>query len=264
MKFELHPLCALFPRMDGAEFEALKADIGANGLRQPIVTYQGSILDGGNRYEACMQLGVKPLMVEYQGDDIAAYVESANLHRRHLETASQRVAIAVALHEWVAANVGRPRVAPGSTLAKTNAQIAAQEKVSVRTVTDAKAAERAGLGQAVRDGAMTVKEAAKIARGGSETPKKEADKAAPPEDFGPDADELEAQAKAEAADAVWLQKLLDSDDKLAAAHAEIKRLNAVIATLEVVRDGYMNGRNEAIKMVKRLQTRLDKMERAAA
>lgn len=84
------------------------------------------------------------------------------------------------------------------------------------------------------------------------------------ENFGPDADELEAQAKAEAADAVWLQKLLDSDDKLAAAHAEIKRLNAVIATLEVVRDGYMNGRNEAIKMVKRLQTRLDKLERAAA
>lgn len=84
------------------------------------------------------------------------------------------------------------------------------------------------------------------------------------ENFGPDADELEAQDKAVRADAEWLQKLLDSDDKLAAAHAEIKRLNAVIATLEVVRDGYMNGRNEAIKMVKRLQTRLDKLERSTA
>lgn len=98
----------------------------------------------------------------------------------------------------------------------------------------------------------------------SQTPKKQAEKPEVTEHFGPDADELEAQAKADAADAVWLQKLLDSDDKLAAAHAEIKRLNAVIATLEVVRDGYMNGRNEAIKMVKRLQTRLDKLERAAA
>lgn len=96
----------------------------------------------------------------------------------------------------------------------------------------------------------------------SPEPEKEADEES--EHFGPDADELEAQAKAEAADAAWLQKLMDSDDKLAAAHAEIKRLNAVIATLEVVRDGYMNGRNEAIKMVKRLQTRLDKLERAAA
>jgi hypothetical protein len=119
MKFELHELCALFPRMGGEEFEALKADIKANGLRQPIVTYQGSVLDGGNRYQACMDLGIKPLMVEYTGSDLVGYVESANLHRRHLETKSQRVAIAVALHEWVDANIGRPRVAPSATLAKT-------------------------------------------------------------------------------------------------------------------------------------------------
>ncbi len=116
----------------------------------------------------------------------------------------------------------------------------------------------------VRDGHVSIAKA--IAAVESTKPKAAPPPAADPEpeNFGPDADELEAQAKAEAADAVWLQKLLDSDDKLAAAHAEIKRLNAVIATLEVVRDGYMNGRNEAIKMVKRLQTRLDKLERAAA
>lgn len=116
----------------------------------------------------------------------------------------------------------------------------------------------------VRDGHVSIAKA--IAAVESTKPKAAPPPAADPEpeNFGPDADELEAQAKAEAADAVWLQKLLDSDDKLAAAHAEIKRLNAVIATLEVVRDGYMNGRNEAIKMVKRLKTRLDKLERAAA
>lgn len=116
----------------------------------------------------------------------------------------------------------------------------------------------------VRDGHVSIAKA--IAAVESTKPKAAPPPAADPEpeNFGPDADELEAQAKAEAADAVWLQKLLDSDDKLAAAHAEIKRLNAVIATLEVVRDGYMNGRNEAIKMVKRLQTRLDKLEKAAA
>lgn len=116
----------------------------------------------------------------------------------------------------------------------------------------------------VRDGHVSIAKA--IAAVESTKPKAAPPPAADPEpeNFGPDADELEAQAKAEAADAVWLQKLLDSDDKLAAAHAEIKRLNAVIATLEVARDGYMNGRNEAIKMVKRLQTRLDKLERAAA
>lgn len=119
----------------------------------------------------------------------------------------------------------------------------------------------------VREGHVTVAKAiAAVNQTKPATPKNApAEPASEPlDDFGPDADELEAQAKAEAADAAWLQKLMDSDDKLAAAHAEIKRLNAVIATLEVVRDGYMNGRNEAIKMVKRLQTRLDKLERAAA
>ena len=268
MKFELHELCALFPRMGGEEFEALKADIKANGLRQPIVTYQGSVLDGGNRYQACMDLGIKPLMVEYTGSDLVGYVESANLHRRHLETKSQRVAIAVALHEWVDANIGRPRVAPSATLAKTNAQIAAQEHVAVRTVVDAKTAERAGLGQAVRDGALTAKQAASIARSGSPEPKKptKSKPAArpvepPAEEFGPDAAELEAQAKAERADMEWLQKLMESNEPLAAAQAEIKRLNAQIAVLEVARDGYMNGKNEAIKMVKRLQAKIDKLEK---
>lgn len=119
----------------------------------------------------------------------------------------------------------------------------------------------------VREGHVTVAKAiAAVNQTKPATPKNApAEPASEPlDDFGPDADELEAQAKAEAADELWLQKLLDSDDKLAAAHAEIKRLNAVIATLEVVRDGYMNGRNEAIKMVKRLQTRLDKLERASA
>ena len=33
MKFELHPLCALFPRMSGNEFVALTEDIKANGLQ---------------------------------------------------------------------------------------------------------------------------------------------------------------------------------------------------------------------------------------
>ena len=33
MKYELHPLCTLFPRLSGTEFDALVGDIAANGLR---------------------------------------------------------------------------------------------------------------------------------------------------------------------------------------------------------------------------------------
>lgn len=91
----------------------------------------------------------------------------------------------------------------------------------------------------------------------------ESDSSAPADD-GPDAAELAANAMAMKADADALQKLLDSDDKLATAHAEIKRLNAELAIVKLARDGWMNKANEAIKSVKRLQSRLDKLERTAA
>lgn len=48
MPYELHPLCTLFPRVQGQEFESLKQDIKENGLTHPIVIHEGTILDGGN------------------------------------------------------------------------------------------------------------------------------------------------------------------------------------------------------------------------
>src|SRR5215831_17959457 len=91
-----HPLAAIFPLMEGAEFDELVADIKANGQRQWIVTYEGMILDGRNRYRACLAAGVKPGV--QKGDDCvgdpAAYVVSANIHRRHLNAEQKRDLIA--------------------------------------------------------------------------------------------------------------------------------------------------------------------------
>src|SRR5215471_8976 len=88
---KFHPLADLFPLMEGAEFEALVADIKANGLHGDIVLYDGMILDGRNRYHACLAAAVAPTTVN--GDawikDPAAYVISANIQRRHL-TAEQK------------------------------------------------------------------------------------------------------------------------------------------------------------------------------
>lgn len=88
----VHPAAALFPMLADGELRALAADIVANGLRNPIVRYEGAILDGRNRLAACAIAGVEPDYVEYEGDSPTAYVVSVNLQRRHLST-SQRAAI---------------------------------------------------------------------------------------------------------------------------------------------------------------------------
>ena len=93
---ELHPYCALFPQADNDTFAGLVADIKQNGLRDPIVKYQGKILDGRNRYLACLEAKVEPHFVEYDEEkhgDPLAYVLSKNATRRHLSE-SQRAMVA--------------------------------------------------------------------------------------------------------------------------------------------------------------------------
>lgn len=61
-----------------------------------------------------------------------------------------------------------------------------------------------------------------------------------PEGFGPDEAELAAAEAEDAANRAAFEKLLAADDKLAAATAEIRRLNHLVATVESQRNGYMN------------------------
>ena len=87
-----HPLADLFPLMEGREFDELVADIKANGLHEHIVftVPDEIILDGRNRYRACLKAGVEPTFVPYRGDDPASFVISKNIHRRHLTFGQKR------------------------------------------------------------------------------------------------------------------------------------------------------------------------------
>lgn len=83
---EFHEVASIFPMMSAEEFAALKADIQASGLLEPIWTYQNSIIDGRNRYNACIELGIKPSFREWDGNgSLKRFVVSLNLIRRHLD-----------------------------------------------------------------------------------------------------------------------------------------------------------------------------------
>jgi hypothetical protein len=76
----------------------------------------------------------------------------------------------------------------------------------------------------------------------------------------PDEDEIKASELAFEADQEVLYKLLESDDVLATAHAEIKRLNHLNSQLEIQVRGLMNQSNVQIKMIKQLQKENDKLK----
>lgn len=89
MKF--HPAADAFPMMDAARHGELVADIKANGQREPITLCDGMVLDGRNRYKACVELGIEPKTRDFTGDPWA-YAWSLNGMRRDL-VAEQRYLI---------------------------------------------------------------------------------------------------------------------------------------------------------------------------
>jgi N6-adenosine-specific RNA methylase IME4/ParB-like chromosome segregation protein Spo0J len=70
--------------MDAKRYDELLADIREHGQREPITICDGMVLDGRNRYRACVDLGVDPATRNYQGDPWALSW-SLNGARRDLE-----------------------------------------------------------------------------------------------------------------------------------------------------------------------------------
>lgn len=92
--YDRHPAAELFPMMNDDELEKLAADIRANGLREPVVLFEGQILDGRNRLRACELAETEPRFEQWDEDGSpVAFVLSRNLHRRHLDE-SQRAVVA--------------------------------------------------------------------------------------------------------------------------------------------------------------------------
>ncbi|MFM0732346.1 ParB N-terminal domain-containing protein [Paraburkholderia sediminicola] len=265
MSLELHPLCTLFPRLEGLEFEALKADINANGQLQPIVIYDGMILDGGNRYRACVELGIEPIISEMDlGDyDLLSYVLSVNLLRRHL-TPGQHAAIVSAATNWLEAQAhgGDRKSYQAATLPlDTVADRAARSGVSDRTqrMADKVAKADPELAKRVAHGEISLPKAVKQVEGKdsvggvqSNSPRIQSGEqsSSDPEDDGPGDSELAYLAELEKADQEAYDALVQvalSDDKLAEAiqaintqKTEIARLRAEVSVMKERQTGLMN------------------------
>lgn len=119
--YEFHPIAARYPLLEGEDFERLKDSIAANGQRVRIVLFKGAILDGRNRYRACVALGIEPLTEVFEGteEEASVYSDVLNLHRRHLSREQVREVIAFKL-----------RAEPH----RSDRDIAAEVKVSPTTV----------------------------------------------------------------------------------------------------------------------------------
>ena len=96
---ELHELTLAFPGMTPDEFAGLKANIGRDGQEEPIVLYEGKIIDGRHRYNACVELGIEPITREFgsrerDGDSPERFVLRHNIQHRSLQQ-SKRVVSAL-------------------------------------------------------------------------------------------------------------------------------------------------------------------------
>lgn len=94
-KYEIHPIADIFPMMSDDELSELAEDIKTNGLIHPIVTKAGVIIDGRNRLRACEIAGIAPEFVEFETDNIEAFIVSVNLARRNLTKGQQAMALAM-------------------------------------------------------------------------------------------------------------------------------------------------------------------------
>lgn len=163
MVYNPHPLANIFPLMAADEYVALKSDIRQYGLREAIWILDGQILDGRNRFKACQEVGVAPILKEYEGDDPAAFVVSLNLKRRHLSE-SQRAMVAAKLANLEnGVRADRSSANLQSLPPVTQSEAASLLNVSPRSVATAKKVEEQAepeLVEAVANGQVSVSAAA--------------------------------------------------------------------------------------------------------
>jgi hypothetical protein len=176
----------IFPPAKPEDFERLKQSIRDNGFdpELPVTVYQGGVLDGWNRYTACVELGVQPTFRTFEGTDEEALALVMKTNTRRNLSSGQWATIAVEAEEIVgriraaaeAREGGRPKKGeqkPGPKLVqvsevgkKSAYQIGAAFNTSRTYVNDAARIQKAApeVFQKVKAGKMSMQDATRIVR----------------------------------------------------------------------------------------------------
>ena len=280
MNYERHPISGSWPDMLQDDFVALKDSINVSGLRDPIVLFEGMILDGWHRYSACKEIGFEPVFVNFTDDDPIQYVQDKHT-RRPLNLTQRMTAIAL-MHAWQP--VGKPsNCAPGAYL--TSQQLAKAAGGSIRTAVQVKEAITKGSAALV-DGMKSGKTSAKKASAVAKLPKRQQaaalDKPLPkPEpanapkiaiaplalveeysELDAARDQIEALQDALAVANIGSansDEAAQAKNLIAELRAHIKTLEATLKAVKTSRDGFQNQVAELQKQINRQRREIDKL-----
>lgn len=273
MKYSQHPLSSAFPAMTDNEFKELRNSIEVNGVLNPITIYEGMVIDGWHRYKAANEANVDCPETELdEWIDPKDFVLAQNKNRRHI-TAAQLAMATTQVYEWHPANRPNKSVVP-TELLKTATELAKLAGVSESSIEKAKSILKNAseeVKEAVKSGKIGLEKAKAISKLPKDQQAGAIDKALPKEApekpiltqyYGPEEAELKANELAQQADLATLNKLLESDDALATAHAEIKRLNLAYAQLDIRFKGLMNEKSEAVRLLQKAQLEIKALRKA--
>jgi len=136
----------IFPEAKPDDYARLIDDIQTNGYDadQPVIVYQGAILDGWNRNKACVELMIKPTIRVFDGSDIEAIQLVMRTNKRRNLNSGQWATIAVEAEDIMGAIAEQVEKDRREKQAATQSESVQQKIVAQpanRNVTDTKAAE---------------------------------------------------------------------------------------------------------------------------
>jgi ParB-like chromosome segregation protein Spo0J len=152
-EYRVHAVAAMFPLLEGEEYERLVQSIRATGQQEPIVVDGDLLIDGRNRLRACLDIGIAPRFINYQQavqpdhegefpDDPTHWILAQNVYRRHLSDDARAVITAQALEYYSGECEARRRACqfkPGDNRQNPGGKAVAHQKSGEPQKRDAKA-----------------------------------------------------------------------------------------------------------------------------